>query len=152
MEFWPEFFCSFLGALWKLFGLPGDLESNIINKEGYRKLKKLPGNPQEAQGRNFRNIFVGILDKTDFSSGHSEINWPLVLVFFNTKYISNSLFFLNRCNPTYQNWIYDRARVPSWKNKELCNRWIRFMVNGKKIKLITSKHHFKFRDLVDFFQ
>ena len=26
-------FCSFLGASWKLFGLPGDLLSNIINKE-----------------------------------------------------------------------------------------------------------------------
>ena len=67
--FCPEIFCSFLGASWKLFGLPGDLVSNIINKEGYRKLKKLPGSPQEAQGRN---IFVGILDKTDFSLGHFE--------------------------------------------------------------------------------
>ena len=74
----PWNFCSFLGAFWKLFGLPGDLVSNIINKEGYRKLKKLPGSPQEAQGRNFRNIFVGILDKTDFSLGHFEINWPLI--------------------------------------------------------------------------
>ena len=62
---------KFFVASW---GLSGDLVSNIINEEGYRKLKKLPGSPQEAQGRNFRNIFVGILDKTDFSSGHSEIN------------------------------------------------------------------------------
>ena len=69
-----KFFLASWGASWKLFGLPGDLVSNIINKEGYRKPKKLPGSPQEAQGRNFRNIFVDILDKTDFSSGHSEIN------------------------------------------------------------------------------
>ena len=68
---------SFLGASWKLFGLSGDLVSNIINKEDYRKLIKLPGSPQEAQGRNFKNIFVGILDKTDFWLGHFEINWPL---------------------------------------------------------------------------
>ena len=43
-----KFFCSFLGASWKLFGLLGDLVSNIINKEGYWKPKKLPGSPQKA--------------------------------------------------------------------------------------------------------
>jgi hypothetical protein len=31
LEFCPEIFCSFLGASWKLFGLPGDLVSNMIN-------------------------------------------------------------------------------------------------------------------------
>ena len=53
LEFCPEIFCSFLGASWKLFGLPGDLVSNIINKEGYWKPKKLPGSPQKAT-KNFR--------------------------------------------------------------------------------------------------
>jgi hypothetical protein len=32
----------------KLFGLSGDLVSNIINKEAYRNPKKLPGSPKEA--------------------------------------------------------------------------------------------------------
>ena len=39
LDFCLEFFCSFLGASWKLFGLPGDLVSNIINKEAYKKPK-----------------------------------------------------------------------------------------------------------------
>ena len=80
LDFCPEIFCSFLEASWKLLGLPGDLVSNIINREAYRKPKKLPGSPQEAikiAGKKSRNIFVGILDETDFSSGHFEINWPL---------------------------------------------------------------------------
>ena len=51
--FLPWNFCSFLGASCKLFGLPGDLVSNIINKEGYWKPKKLPGSPQKAT-KNFR--------------------------------------------------------------------------------------------------
>ena len=53
LEFCSEIFFSFLGASWKLFGLPGDLVSNIINKEGYWKPKKLPGSPQKAT-KNFR--------------------------------------------------------------------------------------------------
>ena len=48
LEICPEIFCRFLGASWKLFGLPGDLVSNIINKEGYLKPKKLPGSPPES--------------------------------------------------------------------------------------------------------
>ena len=58
---------KFFVASW---GLPGDLVSNIINKEGYWKPKKLPGSPQKAtkiSGQKSRNIFVGILDETDFS-------------------------------------------------------------------------------------
>ena len=51
--FLPWNFCSFLGASWKLFGLPGDLVSNIRSKEAYRKPPKLPGSPQEAT-KNFR--------------------------------------------------------------------------------------------------
>ena len=51
-----NFFCSFLGASWKLFGLPGDIVSNIINKEAYRKPPKASRKPQGSykkfQGRN----------------------------------------------------------------------------------------------------
>ena len=46
LEFCPEIFL----ASW---GLPGDLVSNIINKEGYWKPKKLAGSPQRAT-KNFR--------------------------------------------------------------------------------------------------
>jgi hypothetical protein len=53
LEFCPEICCSFLRASWKLFGLPGDLVSNVINKEGYRKPRKLTGSPQKAT-KNFR--------------------------------------------------------------------------------------------------
>ena len=48
LEFCPDIFCSFLGASWKLFGLYGDLVSNITYKEAYRKHQKLPGSPKEA--------------------------------------------------------------------------------------------------------
>ena len=61
---------KFFVASWELFGLPGDLVSNILNKEGYWKSKKLPGSPQKAtkiSGQKSRNIFVGILDESDFS-------------------------------------------------------------------------------------
>ena len=52
------------------WGLPGDLVNNITNKEGYWKPKKLPESPQKGtknSGQKSRNIFVGILDETDFS-------------------------------------------------------------------------------------
>ena len=39
-DFCPKIFCSFLRAFWKLFGLSGDLVSDIINKEGYTSPKK----------------------------------------------------------------------------------------------------------------
>jgi hypothetical protein len=52
-DFCPEFFCSFLGASWKRFELPGDLLSNVINKKAYRKPQKLSGSPQEGTN-NFR--------------------------------------------------------------------------------------------------
>ena len=45
LDFCLEIFCSFLGASWKLFGLPGDLVSNIINKEAYRKPQKASRKP-----------------------------------------------------------------------------------------------------------
>ena len=56
LDFCPEIFCSFLGASWKLLGLPGDLVINIMNKEAYRKSKKASRKPQGSyktfQGRN----------------------------------------------------------------------------------------------------
>ena len=62
-----SFFCSFLGASWKLFGLPGDLVCNIINKEAYRKPQKAsmkpPGSYKKNSGQKSRNNFVGFLSK-----------------------------------------------------------------------------------------
>ena len=67
LDFCPEFFCSFLGASWKLFGLPGDLVCNIINKEACRKPKKAsrkpPGRYKKFQGRNSEIILLVILSK-----------------------------------------------------------------------------------------
>ena len=40
LDFCPEFFYSFLGASWKLFGLHGDLVCNIIIKAAYLKPPK----------------------------------------------------------------------------------------------------------------
>ena len=99
LEFWPEIFCSFLGASWKLFGLPGDLVSNTINKE-YWKPKKPPGSPKKLQkisGQKSRNIFVGILDETDFSWGHFEINWPLAVRSMHGK---SARLFYHACDIT----------------------------------------------------
>ena len=71
LDFCPEIFCTFLGASWQLFGLPGDLVSNIINKEAYMKPQKAsrkpPGRHKKFQGRNPGNNFVGILDETIIS-------------------------------------------------------------------------------------
>ena len=61
LVFYPEMFCTFLGASW---GLPGDLVGNIINKEAYRKPtgspKKLPGSPQDGT-QNFRAEVLEII-------------------------------------------------------------------------------------------
>ena len=51
--FWISSALKFFVASWKIFGLSGDLVSNIINKEAYRKPKNLPGSPQEGT-KNFR--------------------------------------------------------------------------------------------------
>ena len=83
-RFLPWNFCSFLGAFWKLLGLPGDLVSIITTKAAYIKLQKLPGSPQEAT-KIFRAeiltlflIFVAILVVTMTPKTHFEINWPLI--------------------------------------------------------------------------
>ena len=56
LGFCPEIFCSFLGASWKLFGLPWDLISNIINKEAYKKPQKTFRKPQGSY-KKFQKIF-----------------------------------------------------------------------------------------------
>jgi hypothetical protein len=61
------FFCSFLGASWKLFGLPGDLVCNSINKEAYRKPQKASRKVQKISGQKSRNNFGGILVETVIS-------------------------------------------------------------------------------------
>jgi hypothetical protein len=69
-----NFFCSFLGAFWKLFELPGDLVSNIINKEAYRKSQKAsrkpPGRYKKLQGRNPEIISLVFWKKLSF---HKDI-------------------------------------------------------------------------------
>ena len=87
LDFCPEIFCSFLGASWKLFGLPWDLISNIINKEAYRKPKKAsrkpPGSYKKFQGRNPEIILLVFWDKLIF---HKDIikstDWPLPFLIF----------------------------------------------------------------------
>ena len=73
-DFCPEIFCSFLGAFWKLFWLPGDLVCNIINKEAYRKPQKAsrkpPGSYKKFQGRNPEIISLLFWDKLIF---HKDI-------------------------------------------------------------------------------
>ena len=63
----PKFHIARISAL-KFFvaslGLPGDLVSNIINKETNRKP---PGSYTKFQGRNPYNILVAILEKSMFS-------------------------------------------------------------------------------------
>ena len=67
LDFCPNFFCSFLGASWKLFELPGDLVCNIINKEAYRKSQKASRKPtgryKKFQGRNPEIISLVSLSK-----------------------------------------------------------------------------------------
>ena len=44
-----KFFVASWGLPGSFLGLPGDLVSNIINKEAYRNPKKLLGSPKEAK-------------------------------------------------------------------------------------------------------
>ena len=63
LDFCPEIFCSFLGASWMLFGLPGDLVSNIIDKEAYKK-------PQKISEQRSGNILLVFWMKLSF---HKDI-------------------------------------------------------------------------------
>ena len=73
---------NFFVASWGLPGsvlrLPGDLVSNIINKEIYRKPQKAsrkpPGSYKKIQGKNPDNNFIAVLVKWDAPKGHFEIN------------------------------------------------------------------------------
>ena len=77
LGFLPWFFLASLG-------LPGDLVSNIIDKEASRKPPKASRKPQRKyknfQGRNPYNIFVAILVETMTPKRHFEINWPLASI------------------------------------------------------------------------
>ena len=55
-----KFFVASWGFPGSCFGLSGDLVSNIINKETYRKPQKLPGSPKEAI-KNFRAEILTIV-------------------------------------------------------------------------------------------
>ena len=66
-----KFFVASLGLPGSFLGLPGDLVSNIINKES---LQKAPKSLQEASrklqkisGQKSRNNFVAILGETNFA-------------------------------------------------------------------------------------
>ena len=50
-----NFFVASLGLPESFLGLPGDLVSNIINKEAYSKLQ---GSYKKLKGRNTYNIFL----------------------------------------------------------------------------------------------
>ena len=74
LDFCPEIFCTFLGASWKLFGLPVELVYNIINKEAIRKpqkaARKPPGRYKKIQGRNPEIISLVFWKKLSF---HKDI-------------------------------------------------------------------------------
>jgi hypothetical protein len=73
-----KFFVASWGLPGSCFGLPGDLVSNIINKEAYRKpqknSRKSQGSYKNFQGRNAYNILVAILVETMTPERHFEIN------------------------------------------------------------------------------
>ena len=69
-----KFFVAFWGLPRSFLWLSGDLVSNFINKEAYRKTQ---GSYENFQGRNPYNIFVAILVKTMTPKRHFEVNLPL---------------------------------------------------------------------------
>ena len=69
-----KFFVASWGLSGSFLGLPGDLVSNIINKEAYKKPQKLPGSYKNFQGRNPNNIYIAILVETMTPKRHFEIN------------------------------------------------------------------------------
>ena len=77
-----------------------------------KSLKEAPRKLQKNSGQNSRNIFVGILDETDFSWGHFETNWPLVINWKKKKQKISSTKQKNSLNdrrtPThhrlFENW------------------------------------------------
>ena len=71
LDFCPEFFCSFLRASWKLFGLSGDL---VSLQEAPKSFQEAPRKVQKISGQKSRNNFVGIFVITIIPKGHFEIN------------------------------------------------------------------------------
>ena len=70
LDFYPEIFVAFWGIPGSFLGFQQPSLFMIL-------LIMSPRSSQEAtkiSGQNSRNIFVGILDETDFSLGHFEIN------------------------------------------------------------------------------
>ena len=66
-----KFFVTSWGLPGSFLGLPGDLVSNIIDKEAYRKPK---GSYENLLGKNPYNIFVAILVEMMTLKRHFEIN------------------------------------------------------------------------------
>ena len=66
LDFCPEIFCTFLGASWKLFGLPGDLGIAQVRKPK-GSLKSFQEAPRKVKKFQGRNNFVGILEETIIS-------------------------------------------------------------------------------------
>ena len=77
-----KFFVASWGLPGSFLGLPGDLVSNIINKETYRKLQKASRKPEGSnkkfQGRNPYNILFAKKRQND-----DLINSFLLLLTFN---------------------------------------------------------------------
>ena len=74
------FFVTSCGLPGSFLGLSGDIVSNTINEEAYRKSQKFPGSFKNFRGRNPDNIFVAILVQTMTSKRHFEINQTLGMV------------------------------------------------------------------------
>ena len=103
-----QFFEASWGLLGRFLGLPGDLVSNIINKEAYRKLQKYSRKPKGShknfQGRNPYNIFIAILENrcphrfilslTDLYLllSNSQVT-SLISKQFNSRHYSVAIFF-----------------------------------------------------------
>ena len=81
LNFCPEFFCSFLGASWELFGASCRLPClwyYLLSPPGSSKsFQEAPRKLQKISGQKSGNNFVGILEEVFRPKGHSEINWPL---------------------------------------------------------------------------
>ena len=79
-----KLFVASWGASWKLFGLLGDIVNVVINKEGYRKQKKIPGSPQKAR-KNFR------AEIQKYFCWYFEWNWFFIRTFWNWLTFSSIL-------------------------------------------------------------
>ena len=69
-DFALKVFIASLGLPGSFLGPPGDLVSNIIKKEAYRKPKKLPGSYKKFHGRNPETISLVFWEKLIF---HKDI-------------------------------------------------------------------------------